>query len=125
MYLHITAVALGGSVGALMRFGVATGMNNLLGAHFPFGTLIANTFGCFLMGFLSIFLLEVFPLSVEWRAAIFIGFLGAFTTFSSFSLETLSLVNKGEHTSAFLNVFLNVFLCLTVTWLGMLLAKQI
>jgi CrcB protein len=125
MYLHITAIALGGSIGALMRFGVATGVNNLLGVHFPFGTLVANVSGCFLMGFLSLFLLDIFPLSVEWRAAIFVGFLGAFTTFSSFSLETLTLVSKGEHTSAFLNVLLSVFLCLMATWLGILLAKQI
>lgn len=125
MYLHITAIALGGSVGALMRFGVATGVNNFFGAQFPLGTLIANVSGCFLMGFLSVLILDTFPLSVEWRAAIFVGFLGAFTTFSSFSLETLVLVNKGEHASALLNVFLNVFLCLIVTWLGILLAKQI
>lgn len=125
MYTQITAIALGGSIGALMRFGVATSVNSFFGTQFPLGTLIANVSGCFLMGFLSVLVLDTFPLSVEWRTAIFVGFLGAFTTFSSFSLETLTLVNKGEPISALLNVFLNVFLCLTVTWLGMLLAKHV
>lgn len=125
MYLHIFAIALGGSIGALMRFGVATGVNNIVGSQFPFGTLVANVSGCFLMGFLSVLILDIFPLSVEWRAAIFIGFLGAFTTFSSFSLETLSLINNSNHTAALLNIFLSVFLCLIATWLGMLLAKQV
>ena len=125
MYLHITAIALGGSIGALMRFGVATGITRLLGTQFPFGTLVANVCGCFLMGFLSVLLLDIFPLSIEWRAAIFVGFLGAFTTFSSFSLETLMLLDRGEPISAFLNVFLSVSLCLFVTWLGIALAKQL
>lgn len=121
---HLVAIAVGGAMGALLRFWVSTGMYALLGREFPYGTLSVNVLGCLLMGFLYIFMLERFT-SVEWRAALLIGLLGAFTTFSTFSLESLNLIQSGETSKAFLNIAASVLLCLLATWLGMQLARQL
>ncbi len=122
--IRLTAIAAGGAIGALLRFWVSSSMYALLGRDFPYGTLIVNVWGCFLMGFLSIFMLERF-ISAEWRVALLIGLLGAFTTFSTFSLETLTLLQGGEQTKALLNIFISILLCLLATWLGMSLARQL
>ncbi len=121
---RLVAIAAGGAIGALLRFWVSTAMYALLGREFPYGTLAVNVLGCLLMGFLSVFMLERFA-SVEWRAALLIGLLGAFTTFSTFSLETLNLIQGGEQIKALLNIFVSVLLCLLATWLGMQLARQL
>jgi len=125
MLLHLVAIALGGAVGAISRFLLSTYVYALLGHDFPYGTLAANVLGCLLMGFLSILLLERIAMSAEWRAALLIGGLGAFTTFSTFSLETLSLLQSGEQLRAFLNIALSILLCLMATWFGMWCAKQL
>jgi len=118
------AVAAGGAMGALMRFWVSSGLYALLGREFPYGTLVVNTLGCALMGFLYVIVLERFA-NAQWQAILMIGFLGAFTTFSTFSLETLHLINAGEQTKALLNIVLSIVFCLCATWMGMLLGKQI
>lgn len=117
-------IALGGSVGAVMRFVVSSNIHRLAGREFPYGTLSVNVIGSLFMGFLYIILIERSSLSAEWRSLLIIGFLGAFTTFSTFSIETLNLLESGEFLKAASNILLSVILCITAAWLGMLIGRQ-
>ncbi len=119
---RLIAIAAGGAIGAVLRFWVSTGIYTLFGREFPYGTLVVNVLGSLFMGFLYIFMLERIT-SIEWRAALLIGLLGAFTTFSTFSLETMTLIEGGEPIKALLNIFISVSLCLLATWLGIQLAR--
>lgn len=118
--LQLVAIAIGGAIGAVMRYGVSNGVHHLVGRDFPYGTLSVNVLGSLLMGFLYVVLLERSTLGAEWRSLLLIGLLGAFTTFSTFSLETLNLVNSGELIKAGVNILASVAFCLLAAWLGML-----
>ena len=122
---QLALIAAGGASGALLRYWLSGGIHAVLGRSFPYGTLSVNVIGSFAMGLLYIYVFEHLEISEEWRALIGIGLLGAFTTFSTFSIETLNLVEAGKVTEALLNVFLNVFLCLGACWLGLLLSRQV
>ena len=119
------AVAAGGACGALLRFWATQGAHVLLGRGFPFGTLIVNVTGSVAMGALYVALSERHDVAPEWRAALAVGLLGAFTTFSTFSIDTLLLVHQGEHAKAGVNVLASVVLCLAGCWLGMAAARQL
>ncbi len=119
------AIAGGGAIGALLRFWVSTGVYTLTGRAFPYGTLIVNVLGSLLMGFLYIWLLERTLAAPALRAFILIGLLGAFTTFSTFSIETLNLVEAGELLKALLNTLLSVVLCVAAAAAGVMIARQI
>ncbi|ESQ14971.1 MAG: camphor resistance protein CrcB [Thiohalocapsa sp. PB-PSB1] len=123
--LQILAIAGGGAVGAVTRFLVSTGVYRLLGREFPWGTLAVNVLGSFVMGLLFMLLLERSLMAAELRAAILVGFLGSFTTFSTFSLETLTLVEQGEALRALLNVGISVLLCLVACWAGIIAARAL
>ena len=123
--LQILAIATGGAVGAVLRFSVSNGVYRILGRDFPYGTMAVNVLGSFLMGILFILMVERLAVSAEFRSAILVGLLGAFTTFSSFSMETLSLIEGGEPTKAILNIVFSVVLCLAATWLGVGLGRQL
>jgi CrcB protein len=123
--INIMYIAAGGALGAVMRFLVSTGIHSLLGRGFPYGTLTVNVLGSFLMGILFIFLTERSSLGPEWRALILIGFLGAFTTFSTFSIETLNLIENGAMARAMANILVNVITCILATWLGIILGRQL
>ena len=123
--MQVMAIAIGGASGALLRFWTSQGVHLLFGRSFPFGTLAVNVIGSFLMGILTVYLLERTQLSPEWRAALLIGLLGAFTTFSTFSIETFNLLEQGEQLKALMNVVLSVGLCLVATGLGLLIGRQL
>ena len=125
MLKHILAIALGGSIGAVLRYLASTGLHLLVGRGFPYGTLLVNVLGSLLMGFLYVMLVERLALSVEWRAVLLIGMLGAFTTFSTFSMETFALFEDGENIKALLNIILSVSLCLVAVWLGVATGRRL
>lgn len=77
------------------------------------------------MGFLYVLLIDRLNVSMEWRAALLIGLLGGFTTFSSFSIETLNLFEMGESVKALMNIILSVGVCITATWLGVIIGRQV
>ena len=123
--LQILAIAGGGAVGAVARFLVSTGVYRLFGRDFPWGTLAVNVVGSFGMGLLFVLLLERSLIGPEARAAILVGFLGSFTTFSTFSLETLTLVEQGEMLRALLNVAASLLLCVGACWAGIIAARAL
>lgn len=89
-------VALGGAIGSLLRYYVGLGSLRLMGPGFPWGTLIVNVVGCFIIGVFAEMIMRRFNASVELRLLLITGFLGGFTTFSAFSLDAISLFERGE-----------------------------
>jgi len=123
---QILAVALGGSFGAVFRFLVSTGIYQWLGRGFPYGTLVVNIIGSFLLGLLTeALIVQKVTFAHDYRAAILVGFIGAFTTFSTFSLETLYLIEQGNLTKATGNIFVSVVACILAVWLGLLCSRAL
>ena len=111
------AVAGGGALGCLARYGLSEWIYGWAGKTFPYGILAANVLGSLIIGFAAVLLLH--HVTSEWlRGAIIIGFLGGFTTFSSFSLDTVTMLQEGFIGKALLYVLLSVVLCLMATALG-------
>ena len=108
-----------------MRFWVSTSVYAWLGRDFPYGTLSVNVIGSFFIGIAFVLLTERLTVGAEVRAFIMIGFLGAFTTFSTFSLETLFLLQEGLLVKAAGNILVNVILCIFATWGGIVLSRSI
>jgi CrcB protein len=123
--MQLIAIAAGGAVGALLRFWVSTGVYALLGRGFPYGTLVVNVLGSLAMGFLYVLLLDRMTVVPELRAALLVGLLGAFTTFSTFSIETLNLIEQADFIRAGLNVVISVVACVLACWFGLLLGRQL
>jgi|TARA_B110000902_G_scaffold164237_1_gene187697 CrcB protein len=122
---QLLAIAGGGALGAVLRFGMSNSIDRLLGRDFPYGTLAVNILGSLLVGFLFVLFIERIAVSAEWRMGLLVGLLGSFTTFSAFSFETLALFDAGDPLKALLNIIMSIVFCLLATWLGMLLGKQI
>ena len=124
MLKTIAALVLGGSFGALSRWGLHTWIDRrTTQTPFPWGILTVNTVGCFLFGFLFALADAKGWLSETARLALFTGFLGSFTTFSTFSWNTLSLLRDGHSGLALGNIALSISLSLLGVWLGLVLAK--
>jgi CrcB protein len=122
---QILAIAGGGAIGAVLRYWISNLVYAVTGRDFPYGTLSVNILGSFAMGFLFILLLDRLSNDVALRAFLLIGLLGSFTTFSTFSVETLNLIESGQLARALANVLLSVALCIAAAALGVLLARQI
>jgi CrcB protein len=121
MYLW---VALGGALGSAARYACTLAASRWLGTAFPWGTLLVNVAGSFAIGLLATLVATDgrSALGADARAFVLVGILGGFTTFSSFSLDTLSLARGGALGAAAANVALSVALCLAGVWLGFLSA---
>lgn len=122
---RLLLIAAGGATGALLRFWLSSATHLLLGRDFPYGTLVVNIVGSLSMGLAYVFLFERMDVSPELRAALVIGLLGAFTTFSTFSIETLNLMEAGEQLKAGINILLSVTLSILGCWLGLVLGRQL
>jgi CrcB protein len=131
LMLNLLLIFLGGGVGCVLRYLISNGMFILLSdmfgsRNFPYGTLIVNISGSFLMGLLLPITLKHFPLnSAHLGALLLVGFLGGYTTFSSFSIETFTLIETGQIALALLNISLNIILSISLTGLGLLLGRAL
>jgi CrcB protein len=125
---HVTRyllVGLGGGLGSMLRYMVGGYASSRMNARFPYGTFLVNCTGCFLIGLVVAVLAERTDLSPNWRYLIPIGFIGGYTTFSSFELETFRSVENGEMLIAGLNVSLSVVIGFIGVWLGMIAGKHV
>jgi CrcB protein len=119
---QLTLIAVGGSLGALARYGLSTFVYQLAGEIFPWGTLVVNLSGSYLIGvFIELFDTAVFP--PAWRSLITIGFLGAYTTFSTYTLETVNLIRDGELRLATVNVLAGNIAGIFLVFLGISSAR--
>ena len=123
--LKIIVVAIGGGIGATTRYLVSNWASTRLGTDFPYGTLIVNIIGCFIIGAFMTIATERLIVSPYWRLLVVVGFVGGLTTFSSFSYETLHLLQEADVVPAFYNVGLNIIIGFFATWLGMCAARII
>ena len=123
--MQILWIGLLGGLGCIARYLMSGWTYNLVGRSLPYGTLMVNIGGSFLLGFLMTFGLRSTLLPVGLRVGLTVGFMGGFTTFSTFSYETLKLIEEGSLMQAGANVVLNVLLCLVFVAAGMMLARQI
>jgi fluoride exporter len=116
----------GAGLGGVVRYWISNSIYWIVGRQFPYGTLVVNVSGCFLMGLLFVLILERFDVFVpQLRSFLLIGLLGGYTTFSSFTIETINLFENGAWLSAFLNIFISVILCIAATWVGLIGGRQL
>jgi CrcB protein len=124
MSIYIS-IALGGSFGAICRYWASTATYSWLGTNFPYGTLMVNVAGSLVMGFLTVLLVHRFDVSDEVRLGLLVGFLGSFTTFSAFSMDTVHWIESGALIKALVYVLASVITCVLGAWIGLSSAKQL
>jgi fluoride exporter len=123
--MNVVLVFLGGGIGAVARYWMQGAVYRIVGASFPYGTLAVNVAGSFCIGFLMLVFEERFLVQPSLRVFLTIGILGGFTTFSSFSFETLALLREGSIVAGLLNARVSVATCLGATWFGTIIGKMI
>ncbi|MFV1873267.1 MAG: fluoride efflux transporter CrcB [Oleiphilus sp.] len=121
MLKHLVMVALAGALGAVCRYSV---VNYIGGRYFPWGTLTVNVVGSALMGLAYVFIVEKGVVSPDMKPLVMTGFLGAFTTYSAFSLEAWQLLDRGELFSALAYVLGTTLLCIFALFIGVLMARS-
>ncbi len=122
---QIMAIAIGGALGAVSRYLVIGLVTDWLGKSFPYGTLLVNVIGSFLIGVLYVVVVQKMHVSPELKSIMVVGFLGAFTTFSTFSLEAFNFINEGLVLNAITYILSSVILCIISVWAGVSAAKLI
>jgi len=123
MMNQVLAIAVGAAGGAVSRWFVVIFSQRYLGVGYPWATLLVNALGSFVLGFLVIYFLDRTHLSDLLRLMLTVGFLGSFTTFSTFSVETVRLLEQGSLSMGLIHTVGSVVLCVGMAWCGMLLAK--
>ena len=124
MYTYL-AIAFGGAVGALSRYWLTVSIERFNSTGFPLGTFVVNLLGSFLIGLLYIILAEKLSVADQWRPVIITGFLGAMTTFSTFSLDALLLFQQGQYNTALFYVLSSVMICIFAAYVGMQIARML
>ena len=119
-YLLIGA---GGFLGSVLRYWTSVNSYRIFGEKFPYGTFVVNVIGCLLIGFIAEISENRFLISPEIRTFLMIGFLGGYTTFSTFGYETFVLLQDKDYITAAFNIFLSVVVCLASVWIGSIIAK--
>ncbi len=120
---HYLAIALGGALGSVLRFAMNEAVSARYGRAFPWGTLSINVIGSFLIGLLAVLLVERLEVSPAVRLGLMVGVLGGFTTFSSFSLEVVQLMQNGAFLRALLYVVASVTVCVLAAAAGIHIAR--
>ncbi len=123
--MNFLIVGAGGFIGAIARFAVASWVGQKWGRSFPLGTFLVNVSGSFLIGFLMSLFTERFMVNPQWRLLLVVGFLGAYTTFSTFEYETGTLIKDGEWLVALANIVFSVIVGFAALKLGEVIAKSI
>ena len=123
--LKYLMVGLGGCLGSILRFWLGSYVGGRLGSRFPYGTFVINVTGSFLIGMILTILAEKTQWSPNWRYLIPIGFIGGYTTFSTFEYETFRLVQDGQMVTAMLNVVGSVVIGFAGVWAGMVAGRSI
>lgn len=121
--LKYLLIGTGGFIGSILRYWTSVNAYKILGEKFPYGTFIVNALGCLLIGFIAEISENRFLISSEVRTFLMIGFLGGYTTFSTFGYETFTLLQDKDYTTAIINILLSVVVCITAVWIGALIAK--
>ncbi|HET8666593.1 MAG TPA: fluoride efflux transporter CrcB [Terriglobales bacterium] len=123
--LKYAMITIGGGIGAIARFVVGSYIGQRMGARFPYGTFVINLSGSFFVGLIMTVLTEKTQLNPNWRYFIPIGFIGAYTTFSTFEYETLRAFQDGQMATGTLNVVLSVTAGFVMVWLGVLAGRAL
>lgn len=123
--ISLFAIAAGGAIGALLRHFVNTGAVHMWGTGFPWGILICNVLGSFLMGVLISWLAHVYEPPQAMKAFLAVGLLGAFTTFSTFSLDTIVLIERGAILHAGVYIVTSVVISIAALWGGMQIIRHV
>ena len=123
--MTVAGVAIAGALGALARYGLSSAISSRGPRTFPTATFVINISGSFVLGLLAILLTERFVASVSLRTSLTVGFLGAYTTFSTFSLETFRLLDDGAVAVAAAYVAASVVLGVVAAYLGVLVARAV